>query len=309
MKKILYSILLLLTLFLVYINKQTIVTYILDHFIYKKSIVTYDINDYYRTYSFNYVSETDDFIVDNKQDIINVLYTVLNNGWDKFTFYCKNNYENCIDDTKELMDDNSLLSNINNFVHPYNSYNTITITYNNLGKITFEIEKLYSESDIQKLNETVNEIIANNISDDMSNYDKIKVIHDYIINNTLYDSDRAYNIANQISNDDATYESNKATGTLFDHMAICSGYSDTMALFLNLFDIPNYKISNDNHVWNLVYLDNEWLHLDLTWDDPVVNTGENMLLYTYFLIDNNELNQKDNDEHSFDSTIFSEATE
>ena len=80
-----------------------------------------------------------------------------------------------------------------------------------------------------------------------------------------------------------------------------------MAIFLNKMNIPNYRISSVNHVWNLVYLDGKWLHLDLTWDDPVVNTKENLLLHNFFLINSDELKKKNTGQHDYDANIFLET--
>ena len=134
----------------------------------------------------------------------------------------------------------------------------------------------------------------------MTNEDKIKIIHDYIINNTKYDKAKSDNKVK-------LYNSDIAYGALIEHYAICGGYSDSMKLFLDKFGIENYKISSENHIWNLVKLNNEWFHLDLTWDDPVTNTGEDVLEYDYFLITTEELQTLDTDQHFFDKTIYTEA--
>ena len=55
-----------------------------------------------------------------------------------------------------------------------------------------------------------------------------------------------------------------------------------MAIFLNKLNIINYKINNDDHIWNLVHLNDTWLHLDLTWDDPI--SAMNITRDNYFLI-------------------------
>ena len=102
------------------------------------------------------------------------------------------------------------------------------------------------------------------------------------------------------------YQSHKAIGPLIQNMAICGGYSDAMSLFLIKMNIPNYKISNDDHIWNFVYLEDSWYHLDLTWDDPVLNTGENLLIYDYFLIPTKKLFSLKNN-HEFEESIFLEA--
>ena len=80
-----------------------------------------------------------------------------------------------------------------------------------------------------------------------------------------------------------------------------------MKIYLDRLGIPNYKISNNNHIWNLVYIDGKWLHLDLTWDDPVTSDGSNILLDRFFLITNSELQKLDSNGHKFDEKYYPEA--
>ena len=68
--------------------------------------------------------------------------------------------------------------------------------------------------------------------------------------------------------------------------------------------IPNLKISSANDVWNLVYLDNNWLHLDLTWDDIENNRYRD----NYFLITKEKLLSLDTKEHNFDNSFFVEGS-
>ncbi|MBR6253443.1 MAG: hypothetical protein IKR04_06385, partial [Clostridia bacterium] len=79
-----------------------------------------------------------------------------------------------------------------------------------------------------------------------------------------------------------------------------------MAIFLDYFDIPNYKVSSENHVWNAVMLDGKWYHLDLTWDDPIISTGEQIVDDTYFLITTEELKKQTDNQHHFDETVYTE---
>ena len=66
------------------------------------------------------------------------------------------------------------------------------------------------------------------------------------------------------------------------------------------------NISTINHIWNAVNINNEWLHLDLTWDDPVTDTNENVLLDDFFLISNNKLVGKNTKQHNYDINIYKE---
>ena len=204
-------------------------------------------------------------------------------------------------DVENIINDNINLASINNLVHPYNSYENISVNISNYGKVDVEIKKVYNESEIVTINDYVKDFINNNISNEMSDYDKIKLFHDYIINNTSFDLETAHNDTRNQT------KSHTAYGLITNHKAICGGYSDIMSIYLYLLNIPNYRISTNDHVWNLVFINNKWYHLDLTWDDPVTSDGTERLLYDYFLIDNNKLFELDNEQHNFNKNIYLEA--
>ncbi len=286
---------------------KPIVTFLLNNVIYKKEIIIQESNQYALENSFSFVQETDNFKPTSKQDLKNIIYTYLNHGWNNFSFFCENDiYPSCIEDVKELANDSATLSSINNFVHPYNSYDKLYITLNNLGKVTIETVNLYSLSEQNELNSIVEDVMNQVITNDMSLKEKIGAIHDYIIDHSVYDEKRAEAIKNN-QQLNLQEPSHKAVGPLMKGKALCSGYSDAMALFLNKLGVKNYKISSANHVWNFVYIDENWYHLDLTWDDPVVSTKENLLLHDFFLISTEELQKIDLTQHEFDKTVYVEA--
>lgn len=305
MKKLLTFLITIGILFMVYTYKDQLFEYVVLNCIYKEEFTAGNSNEYKLNYNNSFVRQTDNYKPQNKQDILNIIYSGLNNGWDEFSYFCTMEYEDCINDSKDITNNAITVSYMNNFIHPYNSFSNIKISINNLGKVTIKVNKLYTQEDIEALNLKVNEIYDAIITSDMNDTEKIKAIHDYIINTTVYDSEKADNLNNE--NYVAKYKSQTAYGPLLQGFGICGGYSDAMALFLDKMGIPNYKISSDNHVWNLVYLDNEWLHLDLTWDDPVVNTKENLLLHNFFLITSDELAKKNTGQHNYDKNVFVEA--
>lgn len=280
---------------------KEITTFIIDNFTdYKKEKSTLVNNEYAGSNDYGFVQLTDDFEPDNKQDIINIYYTVLNSGMDKFVFYCPTSYVTCIDDVKYISNDQNLLANIDNFISVYNSFDEIYTEFDSLGKVVIEVNYTYSKEKINKLKETIKNIIDTNITSDMTEEIKIKKIHDYIINSTKYDVNRS-------DNKDTTYQSDTAYGALIEHYAVCGGYTDSMKLFLDALNITNYKIASENHIWNLVFTNNKWYHLDLTWDDPVTSNNEDVLLYDYFLITTDELKQTNSEQHIFNENIYIEA--
>ena len=81
-------------------------------------------------------------------------------------------------------------------------------------------------------------------------------------------------------------------------------------IFLTRFNLPNIKVASENHIWNLVQLDQQWYHLDVTWDDPITVSGNDTIEYSFFLIDASKLYVIDIDQHQhdFDSAVYKEAT-
>ena len=261
-------------------------------------------NEYYIEDNFNYVENYTDIGIKNKEELINFIYYTLNSGIPHTERYIKKEYTNYQNDINILSSNNGkdfkeIISLLNNFVHPYNSSNNININYGGKYKIGITINKAYTNEEINQINEVVDKVIKEKITNNMPPKEKIKIIHNYIIDNTQYDKLK-YEDKN-----DKTYKSNTAYGVLIEGYGTCNGYADAMAIFLDKLNIINYKISNEKHIWNLVYLDGSWYHLDLTWDDPISDINRNR--DTYFLITTEKLEELNDGTHNFDKTIYTEA--
>lgn len=301
MKKIISLLVVISILGLCLIYNNQIINFLVNTLTdYSKDETTLWNNEYASNENYSYVQLTDKFMPKNKNDIMNIYYTVINSGMDSFTFYCDSEYKDCINDIDYISDNKKLLSDINNFLPVYNSFSDIYTKFNTLGKVTIYVTYNYTNNEIEELKNKVDSIYNELINIDMNNKEKIKAIHDYIINNTKYDIARS-------DKKITTYRSDTAYGALIEHYAICGGYADSMKLFLDKFNLPNYKISSENHIWNLVKLDNKWYHLDLTWDDPITSNDEDILEYDYFLITTDELKQTKSNQHIFDENIYKEA--
>ena len=284
---------------LVFVYRESITEYIIEKVIFSKEIYIEEPNQYALDYDFEYLKTTDDFIADNRQEILNIIYTSLNNGYDNFYFYC--HYEECQEDVSDITEPENLIT-ISNYIHPYNAYRRVYVSTNSFDKVEIRIEKSYTKDNINSINQKLDQIIKEIITDDMSDKEKITVFHNYIIDNTVYDSNYLETNLNDIDN-----PSHKALGPLFFGRALCGGYADVMAIFLNRLNIPNYRISSSDHIWNFVYLDNNWYHLDLTWDDPVTDSGVNMRLDTFLLITTEQLENLNTNYHIYDKNVYPEA--
>lgn len=309
MKKILIPIICILSILFVLINIDEITNNLVALIHGYKTMEIEDYNNYYKNDDYIFVQNTKDFTPYGKQDLLNIIYTTINSGSPSFTFYCPKEYSNCLKDINDISNDKILITHLNNFVHPFNSMTKLLTTISDFGEVTLEVKYLYNKEEIKMVDEEVGKIIKQIIKDDDTDYDKIKTVHDYIINKTKYDVDMNQEI-----------KSFNAYGALFNNMATCNGYTDLMAIFLSKMGYDNFRIAttgteiNDEkatgHVWNAVYVDNEWVHLDLTWDDPVSTDGKNYLYHKYFLIDSDELKTADSNitsnEHNFNKAIYTE---
>ncbi len=255
----------------------------------KKEVVIKDPNEFTKKYNFKYIKQVNNYEPHNIEDIKNIYYSVLNQGWDEFTFYCSEEYTTCLEDMESVSNNQELLSDINNYVNPFNSYSSIRTTYDDQGEVRILVKHVYSKEEVETLNKAIDKIIKDNTNDNQTIDEKIKSIHDYIINTTKYDTVKS-------TTKTSTYDSSRIGGIINDHYAICSAYADITAVILDKLGLENYKISSSNHVWNAVKVNNNWLHLDLTWDDPVSSSGIDTLIHTYFLITEQELLKADEEE-------------
>lgn len=256
-------------------------------------------NEYYRDYDFDFVQNTDNFSPYCKQDIYNIFYTVINSGNDSFTFYCPKEYEDCITDVKELANDQTKLSDINNFVHPFNSFEHIETEYDSIGRVTINITKTYNEAEITTVKAKLDKITSEIFKESNTLEKNITLAHDYIINNSMYDTDRS-------DLDIIKYKSDTAYGPLLEGYGICGGYTDAMELFLEKLGVKSYRVSSEAHVWNAVNIGDDWYNLDLTWDDPVIDDGSQVLEHNFFLISTKKLLEIETEQHNFDQDVYYE---
>ena len=129
------------------------------------------------------------------------------------------------------------------------------------------------------------------IDDRMTNVQKIKAIHDYLILNITYDAALA-NKMYENNPDINSYRGFYLEGAILDHRAVCEGISKAFTCMCNIEGIPcvqvsGYRTNNPGgpgHAWNKVYLDGDWYHIDPTGDGTVISNVYEILSYQFFLI-------------------------
>lgn len=135
-----------------------------------------------------------------------------------------------------------------------------------------------------------------------SAFDRERVIHDRLIASCSY------------SDDEADLYRSTIYGTLCGGEAACEGYAKTAKYLLDALGIPCFVVlgnstppgsRTEGHMWNAVQLDGEWYHLDLTWDDPVLEKGGDLIRYSYFNVTDEAIGKTHED---FDTGVACTAT-
>lgn len=299
MKKVIITLLMCSILIIIVLNINPLSDKVVSFLEVKKNLVLLPTNEYTKNKDYIFVQRTKDYLPYGYQDLLNIIYSTLDNGWQNFTFYCPAEYVNCIKDVKQIANDKDILAHINNYVHPYNGYKNIILTYDDSGEVNIEVGRLYDQKLINTINPKVKQIIDELNLKDLPPKDQILLVHDYVINNAKYDSARAdYN--------DQKYQSNTAYGPLFEGQATCSGYTEVIALMLSELGFDNIKVSSSRHTWNAIKIDGVWYHLDATWDDPISSNGLDNLFHNYFLISTAQLLEIDQGKEDVIHHIFPE---
>lgn len=183
------------------------------------------------------------------------------------------------------------------YTNPYESYNVssyklemssrsgssiVKVKINCVYKMTAEMEA--------DLNIKARAIVESITSKGMSQSDKELAIHDWIVNNTTYD--KSYKIYDPYN-------------TLIKHTGVCEGYS---LLAQKMFTIAGIKSiivegtsQGEGHAWNMVYIDNKWRHVDVTWDDPV--SSRDVLRHDYYNLTDKEIRS----DHLWDTSKYPKA--
>ena len=116
--------------------------------------------------------------------------------------------------------------------------------------------------------------------EELNDIDAIIAAHDYLVLNTSYDEAAATATTGG--------PSHYAEGPLLNNKAVCSGYASAFQLLMTFADVECEYVFSDTHAWNLVKLDDEWYHIDVTWDDPVPDQP-GTVIYTHFLMTDEEV--------------------
>ena len=145
---------------------------------------------------------------------------------------------------------------------------------------------LYTNFDYTAITERVKALeqavasLLKEIPGDLDEYNRELIIHDCLVRDTAY-AEEAADLTDYSYLDAAT-----VYGALVNKRALCGGYSYALKLMLNRVGISSSIVKgigkDVGHMWNLVRIDDNWYHIDVTWDDPITLTADTLSRYDYF---------------------------
>lgn len=171
-------------------------------------------------------------------------------------------------------------------------------------RVTFispQYDARYTKADVAKYEKKVSDILTG-LDDNWSDLEKALYLHDYLASHFKYDT---------------TYSRYDAYSLLVEGTGVCQAYTLAYKDLLNRAGIENGTVQSSKlkHIWNLVEIDGEWYHVDVTWDDPTNNamgqstdapdlTGNAQ--HTYFLLSDDTIRDSEH-KHGANDWVVSPA--
>ena len=138
-------------------------------------------------------------------------------------------------------------------------------------EIIYNMRYLSDKEQEQKVSQEVKDVLKSLDLTHKTDYQKAKLIYDYICSNITYDYDNL--------NDDTYSLKYTAYAALINKTAVCQGYASLLYRMLLEAGVDARVISGNAggpHAWNIVKLNGKYYNLDSTWDAGRSN-------YSYFL--------------------------
>lgn len=145
-------------------------------------------------------------------------------------------------------------------------------------------ERASREKEVQ----TAAEQMIESIPEGYSDYQKIKYVYEYIVNQVAYV--------------DEAPDNQNIYSAIVRKESVCAGYAKEMQYLLEQMGIPCIYVvgdaTNDEgkeaHAWNIVRCDGEYYHVDATWGDPVFSEDDEYkedvkIIYDYLCCSDVEL--------------------
>lgn len=148
----------------------------------------------------------------------------------------------------------------------------------NSGEFTKMADRDKISQQITQFNAKAEEFIKT-VPTNVSAVEKEKLIHDFVLKNITYDNDAVSSSPNR----ENYLRAWDAYGALCKNKAVCEGYARLFQYLCYQVGINTTYVQGTSqgvgHAWNIIKLDNDWYHIDTTWDD---GSTDGNAIYSWF---------------------------
>ncbi len=173
-----------------------------------------------------------------------------------------------------------------------------TLYYEATGNIVNKIDFTYCMSKEEAISrkEKIDSAIKpflSSITSEMSDYEVTLRVYENIIKLVDYDTIglEKQNKSKVTSSEPDDLRS--IYGVFVNKKAVCAGYAKAFQYLINLFGIECVYIVSDTHAWNLIKLEGDYYHIDVTWGDgsntKKEKSEENVIYYDCFCVTTEEI--------------------
>lgn len=190
--------------------------------------------------------------------------------------------------------------------------------YNSVSKINSDMDSSYNNLQIKSISETwkhyyeiralLDKFEANNFTSDMTDYEKVTLIYNYLCNKIHYEKENPTKYG---------YDLWKADGVMYRVLSadagksvagVCGTYTCAFQMMCQYYGINSQVLCSKNHTWNTVEIEGVWYTCDLTigddcgYGDDDITVNLNKYFSKYFYTES-EMSTAFKREHSVQSIL------
>lgn len=176
-------------------------------------------------------------------------------------------------------------------------YKDYLVARKGVAHIKYTVTGKKLEEQKKKFDSQIDSIISKVIKGNMTEYQKELAIHDYLVSNINY---YTHSGISEIPD-----EKHLAYSALVDNSAVCDGIAKAFKVLMDKINVECIVTmgtsDGEPHAWNIVKLDNEYYHVDLTADGLKVD-GKVLGLAThlYFNLTDTEISKTSKQDNEFE---------
>lgn len=203
------------------------------------------------------------------------LKKAIENGKESVSFKADTTDKKFIDKINNALSILPLNSGYNGFL-----INDFMLNYSSDGSVDLKIKYFQAPPQTKAVEEFAVKFVATSVKSNMTDLEKVIVVHDYIINSVKYDY---------------TFKNRSPYSAIKEKKSVCSGFALLAGKLLEIAKVKQFYVTGDSsdptthksgkHIWNKINLNGLWYNIDFTWDSCCKESNP----YIYFCVTDSQI--------------------